>query len=153
MSKVPGPENGRRDEVAVGADLSVEELFTNTLGCVLDPCVIGELVGQMGARRAVLDSLTSLALGVSSGRRFKELVYATSGQGISFTADNIILLKYVRGGAPRTRYLRAQGARRATRDRRAQDERQNRGIEVGGPYKCLRGVLTGLPTPLGSREP
>ena len=102
MSKVPGPENGRRDEVAVGADLSVEELFTNTLGCVLDPCVIGELVGQMGARRAVLDSLTSLALG-SSGRRFKELVYATSGQGISFAADNIILLKYVRGGAPRKR--------------------------------------------------
>src|SRR5205823_2532423 len=35
-----------------------------------------QLVEQVGARRAVLDSLTSLELGVSSERRFKELVYA-----------------------------------------------------------------------------
>ena len=33
-------------------------------------------VQQLGARRAVLDSLTSMALGVLSERRFKELVYA-----------------------------------------------------------------------------
>src|SRR5437899_8458994 len=33
-------------------------------------------IKQLGARRAVLDSLTSMALGVASERRFKELVYA-----------------------------------------------------------------------------
>jgi circadian clock protein KaiC len=35
-----------------------------------------QLVEQAGAKRAVLDSLTSMALGVPSERRFKELVYA-----------------------------------------------------------------------------
>src|SRR4029434_3282522 len=78
-------------------------------------------VEQVGARRAVLDSLTSMALGVPSARRFNELVYAMtkhfraggvtftmnmeiadllgsaqlSGHGISFAADNVIQLKYV----------------------------------------------------------
>ena len=33
-------------------------------------------IERLGARRAVLDSLTSMALGVPSERRFKELVYA-----------------------------------------------------------------------------
>ena len=36
----------------------------------------GDEVARLGARRAVLDSLTSMALGVPSERRFKELVYA-----------------------------------------------------------------------------
>ncbi|MFL5311283.1 MAG: ATPase domain-containing protein, partial [Myxococcales bacterium] len=35
-----------------------------------------QLVEQVGAKRAVLDSLTSMELGVPSERRFKELVYA-----------------------------------------------------------------------------
>jgi circadian clock protein KaiC len=35
-----------------------------------------EVAGRAGARRAVLDSLTSLGLGVPSERRFRELVYA-----------------------------------------------------------------------------
>jgi KaiC/GvpD/RAD55 family RecA-like ATPase len=33
-------------------------------------------IAQVGARRAVLDSVTSMALGVPSPRRFRELVYA-----------------------------------------------------------------------------
>ena len=103
-------------------------------------------VERLGARRAVLDSLTSMALGVPSERRFKELVYAItkhfraagvtlnmnmeiadllgsaqlSGHGVSFAADNVIQLKYVEvEGSPRARHLRPQGARRAARDRRA----------------------------------
>ncbi len=80
---------------------------------------VRQQVGQGGARRAVLDSLTSMALGVLSERRLKELVYAftkhfrslgvtltmnmeiaellgsaqISGYGISFAADNVIQLK------------------------------------------------------------
>jgi len=79
------------------------------------------LVEKTGARRIVIDSLTTLGLGVPSERRFKELVYAImahmraagttllatmeipellsssdiSGSGISFAADNLIQLRYL----------------------------------------------------------
>ncbi len=134
-----------------------------------------QLVEQVGARRAVLDSLTSLELGVPSERRFKELVYAMtkhfraqrvtlnlnmdiadllgsaqlSGHGISFAADNVIQLKYVEldGNLERgISVLKARGVRHAT-DVRRMNFTEN-GIEVGSPFKGLRGVLTGLPTPL-----
>jgi circadian clock protein KaiC len=134
-----------------------------------------QLVEQVGARRAVLDSLTSLELGVPSERRFKELVYAMtkhfraqgvtltlnmdiadllgsaqlSGHGISFAADNVIQLKYVEldGNLERgISVLKARGVRHATDMRRMNFT--EKGIEVGSPFKGLRGVLTGLPTPL-----
>jgi len=134
-----------------------------------------ELVEHSGARRAVLDSLTSMALGVPSERRFKELVYAMakhfralgvtfnmnmeiaellgsaqlSGHGISFAADNVIQLKYVEldGNLERgISVLKARGIRHSTGVRRMNFTES--GIEVGSPFKGLRGVLTGLPTPL-----
>jgi len=134
-----------------------------------------QLVEHSGARRAVLDSLTSMALGVPSERRFKELVYAMakhfralgvtfdmnmeiaellgsaqlSGHGISFAADNVIQLKYVEldGNLERgVSVLKARGIRHATGVRRMNFTES--GIEVGSPFKGLRGVLTGLPTPL-----
>ncbi len=137
---------------------------------------VRHLVEQVGAKRAVLDSLTSMALGVPSERRFKELVYAMakhfralgvtfslnmevaellgsaqlSGHGISFAADNVIQLKYVEldGNLERgISVLKARGVRHVTHVRRMSFT-QN-GIEVGSPFAGLRGVLTGLPT----REP
>ena len=136
-----------------------------------------QLVEQVGARRAVLDSLTSLALGVPSQRRFKELVYAMtkhfralgvtlnmnmevaellgsaqlSGHGISFAADNVIQLKYLEQDGRLDRgisVLKARGVRHATEVRRM-NVVEDRGVEVGAPFKGLRGVLTGLPTPTG----
>jgi len=91
----------------------------------------------------VLDSLTSMALGVPSDRRFKELVYAMtkhfraagvtinmnmeisdllgsarlSGHGVSFAADNVIQLKYVEVDGHLERgvsVLKARGVRHAT---------------------------------------
>ena len=41
---------------------------------VLDDAL--RLIAKVGARRVVLDSLTGMALGVASQRRFRELVYA-----------------------------------------------------------------------------
>jgi len=131
-------------------------------------------VEKLGARRAVLDSLTSMALGVSSERRFKELVYALakhfntqgvtlqmnmevadllgtaqlSGQGVSFAADNMLQLKYVeiQGHLERgISVLKARGVHHATDVRRFKVDRD--GIEVGAPFEGLRGVLTGLPVP------
>jgi circadian clock protein KaiC len=131
-------------------------------------------VERLGARRAVLDSLTSMALGVPSDRRFKELVYAVtkhfraagvtlnmnmeiadllgsaqlSGHGISFAADNVIQLKYVEVDGSLERaisVLKARGVRHATNVRRL---RVGAGrIDVESAFTGLRGVLTGLPVP------
>ena len=127
----------------------------------------------------MLDSLTSMELGVPSERRFKELVYAMtkhfraqfvtlnlnmdiadllgsaqlSGYGISFAADNVIQLKYVELDGKLERgisVLKARGVRHATDVRRMNFT--DTGIEVGEPFKGLRGVLTGLPTPMGRRK-
>jgi circadian clock protein KaiC len=132
-------------------------------------------VASLGTRRAVLDSLTSLALGVPSERRFKELVYALakhfrglgitlnmnlevgdllgaaqlSGHGVSFAADNVIHLKYVELGGRLERgisVLKARGVRHATDVRRISVE--NDGVKVGAAFEGLRGVLTGLPVPV-----
>lgn len=129
-------------------------------------------IEQLGARRAVLDSLTSMALGVVSERRFKELVYAMtkhfralgvtldmnmeiaellgsaqiSGYGVSFAADNVIQLKYVEvdGGLDRgIVVLKARGVRHAT-EVRAMSLGAD-GLTVGPRFKGARGVLTGLP--------
>ena len=153
--------------------VSPVELSTD---CFLDRA--RQQVEQLGARRAVLDSLTSMALGVSSDRRFKELVYAVtkhfrargvtlnmnmevadllgsaqlSGYGISFAADNVIQLKYVevKGRLERgVSVLKARGVQHATDVRKVSVTAD--GIEVGSPFKGLRGVLTGLPVP--SKEP
>jgi len=137
-------------------------------------------IEAVGARRAVLDSLTSMELGVPSQRRFKELVYAMtkhfralgvtfcmnmevtellgsaqlSGHGVSFAADNVVQLKYVEQDGRLDRgisVLKARGVRHATEVHRMSIT--ERGAEVGAPFRGLRGVLTGLPTPLEPRKP
>jgi len=131
-------------------------------------------VQARGVRRAVLDSLTSMALGVASDRRFKELVYAVakhfralgvtlnmnmevadllgaaqlSGHGVSFASDNVVQLKYVEIGGRLERglsVLKARGVRHATDVRRFSVGKG--GVEVGSAFEGLRGVLTGLPVP------
>lgn len=136
-------------------------------------------VEDLGARRAVLDSLTSMALSVSSERRFKELVYAVtkhfraagvtlnlnmeiadllgsaqlSGHGISFAADNVIQLKYVEVDGYLERgisVLKARGVRHASNVRRLGIGAGR--IEVEAAFSGLRGVLTGLPVPAGRSD-
>jgi circadian clock protein KaiC len=136
-------------------------------------------IAQLKVRRAVLDSLTSMELGVSSPRRFKELVYAMtkhfralgvtfdlnmetaellgsaqlSGHGVSFAADNIVQLKYVERDGRLDRgisVLKARGVRHATEVRQLGVGAH--GLEVGAPFRGLRGVLTGLPTPVRASE-
>jgi circadian clock protein KaiC len=136
-------------------------------------------VERLGARRAVLDSLTSMALGVPSDRRFKELVYAVtkhfralgvtlymnmdiaellgstqlSGYGISFAADNVIQLKYVEVDERLERgisVLKARGVRHATGVRKMSFEPD--GMAVGGHFEGTRGVLTGLSVPPGGEK-
>ena len=130
-------------------------------------------VERIGARRVVIDSLTSMALGVPSDRRFKELVYAAtkhfraagvtlvmnmeiadllgsaqlSGHGISFAADNVVQLKYVEVEGALVRgisVLKARGVRHATDVRRLVIDDGK--IDVQAGFTGLRGVLTGLPS-------
>jgi circadian clock protein KaiC len=147
--------------------VSPVELSTD---CFLDQA--RQEVERLGARRVVLDSLTSMALGVPSERRFKELVYAItkhfraagvtfnmnmeiadllgsaklSGHGVSFAADNVIQLRYVEVEGALARgisVLKARGVRHAT-DIRRLNIRED-GIDVDSGFTNLRGVLTGLP--------
>ncbi|MGB8932450.1 MAG: ATPase domain-containing protein [Anaeromyxobacteraceae bacterium] len=171
---------------ALGWDLrDLEERRLLTL-CYVSPVELStdafldralKLVTRVGARRAVLDSLTSMALGVPSARRFKELVYSIakhframgvtlslnmeiaellgsaqlSGQGVSFAADNLIQIRYVEvdGNLERgVSVLKARGLSHSTGVRRLTIGED--GVEVGAPFDGLRGVLTGLPTPAGA---
>jgi circadian clock protein KaiC len=131
-----------------------------------------EILAQSGARRVVLDSLTSVELSVSSKRRFRELIYAmskhvraaeatllmtlesqqlvgagplTSG-GISPAADNVILLRYVEVDGVLQRavsVLKARGIEHSTELRRLQIT--SSGAEVLEVFEGMRGVLTGIP--------
>jgi circadian clock protein KaiC len=130
-------------------------------------------VRQFGARRVVFDSLTTMALGVSSERRFKELIYAItkhmrsvgasllmtleseqllgsanlSSQGVSFAADNLIQLRYVEIAGRLDRALsviKARGVKLNSELRAATIG--DGGMTLGERFKDLRGVLTGLPT-------
>jgi circadian clock protein KaiC len=130
-------------------------------------------VGELGAARAVFDSLTTMALGVPSGRRYKEMVYAIakhmrsvgvtllmtveseqllgtaqlSGHGVSFIADNLIQLRYVEIGAKLERAISVIKARGIKHDSELQSLTiGSSGLKViKGRFKDLRGVLTGLP--------
>lgn len=140
-------------------------------------------IESIGARRVVLDSLTSLALGAVSERRFKELVYALtkhlraegvtslmsmevaellgtgqiSGHGISFAADNVIFLRYIESMGRLSRaiaIIKARGIEHATELRPLAVDSD--GLHVGAPFEDLQGVLTGLPSRgphPGARDP
>lgn len=131
-------------------------------------------VTDFGGVRAVFDSLSTMALGVRSERRFKEMVYSIakhlrssgvssvmtveceqllgaaqlSGQGVSFVADNLIQLRYVEMGG------RLERAISVLKARGIKHETELRSVVIGtggvrveqGRFRDLRGVLTGLPS-------
>ena len=134
-----------------------------------------EQIARIGARRAVLDSLTSMSLGVVSQRRFRELVYALTkhfraagvtplmtmevaellgtaqltGRGVSSIADNLIVLRYLEmdGRLERAVFvLKARGTGHATDLHKFLID--DRGAHVGERFQELRGVLTGIPQPV-----
>ncbi len=130
-------------------------------------------VHAFGARRVVIDSLSTMSLGVPSERRFKELVYAIakhlrqagvssmmtleseqylgtariSAQGVSFVADNLVQLRYVEVDGRLERaisVLKARGIKHRTELRSLVVDAK--GIDVvGDRFRDLRGVLTGVP--------
>ena len=122
-------------------------------------------VADLGARRVVLDSLSSLALGVPSERRFKELVYASTkhfraagatvlmtleleealgsgqlgGRAVSSLADNVILLRHLEVKDRLERailVLKARGSAHDSGVRRFTID--SSGPHVGGPLAAVR---------------
>lgn len=131
-------------------------------------------VESLGASRAAFDSLTTLELGVTSERRFKELVYALAkhmrglgvtllmtmeseqllgsarlgGLGVSFIADNLIQLRYVELGGRLERaisVLKARGIKHDSELRAYQVGQGGLTVMADDQFKSMRGVLTGLP--------
>jgi circadian clock protein KaiC len=129
-------------------------------------------VAELGARRAVLDSLSSTAMGVASERRFRELVYALTkhfraagvtlllttevaevmgtaqltGRGVSSIADNVVLLRYVEIDGELRRaisVIKARGVHHLADVRQMKIGSQ--GATVDGHFRGLRAVLTGVP--------
>lgn len=129
-----------------------------------------DLVASGKASRAVFDSLTSMSLGVTSDRRFKELVYAISkhmrvcgvtllvtmeapqllgaqelsGQGVSFIADNLIQLRYIETERRLERgvsVLKARGIQHETELRLLQIDRSGLRVIRSASLK-RRSVLT-----------
>src|SRR5262249_48142752 len=134
-----------------------------------------EIATAMGARRIVLDSLSSASLGVASDRRFRELVFAMAKHfsalgattlmtlettelmgaisigvgGVSAAADNLVLQRYVEVAGRLERaisVLKARGVRHSTQLRRF--EITSEGARVSTSFEDMRGVLTGVPQPI-----
>lgn len=132
-----------------------------------------EKVEKMGARRAALDSLSSVALGAISNRRYLELVYAFAKHtravgvtlyltldvpeqlgslelatgGLSASCDNMILLRYLEIESRLERaiaIIKGRGFRHSTELRKLTIGAG--GAHVGAALQELYGVLTGLPT-------
>ncbi|HEU0034100.1 MAG TPA: ATPase domain-containing protein [Kofleriaceae bacterium] len=137
-------------------------------------------VAALGATRAVFDSLTTMALGVPSERRFKEMVYAITkhlralgvtsvmthetpqllgnaqltGDGVSFVADNVILLRYVELAGRLERALSVLKARGIKHDSELRAFTiDTGGVEVvPGRFADMFGVLTGIPEKRNGRD-
>lgn len=132
-------------------------------------------IAELGARRVVLDGLSSLALGVPSERRFKELVYASAkhfraagatvymtleleealgsgqlgGRAISSLADNVILLRHLEVKDRLERailVLKARGTAHESGIRHFSIDAS--GPHVGGSFAEVRGALSGGPPPV-----
>ena len=137
-------------------------------------------VERVHARRVVLDSLTSVALGVASERRFRELIHAMTkhfraagvtvlmtsevpdllgfgstrigSHGVSSASDNVILMRYCEIGGRLERAISVLKARGAAHDNALRRVViDRRGMRVAGGFTDLLGVLTGVPTTV--REP
>ena len=126
-------------------------------------------VADLGARRLVLDGLSSLALSVPSDRRFRELVYAStkhfrrsgatvymtleleealgsgqlSGRAISSLADNVILLRHLEVKDRLERAVLVLKARGTAHERGVRHfSIDARGPHVGGPFSDVRSTAS-----------
>lgn len=133
---------------------------------------IKDAVDQIGARRVLIDSIKDIEIATRHKVRFKDYIYALvnefkvrgittfltneiseifgsfhlSEYGVSFIADNIILLRYVELASNVGRALNVLKVRGSQHSKEIRSfEITNNGIRIGGLVQAVTGVLTGTP--------
>ena len=134
------------------------------------------LISQQGVKRVMIDSLSSMRLGIVDQDRFYDLIYTaikmfrsagctlimtlelaenagaiSAASGLSAITDNIILMRYVEIESRLKRAITVLKTRGSSHDSELREFAiSSQGISVIGPFKEFRGVLTGVPTPVAS---
>jgi circadian clock protein KaiC len=129
-------------------------------------------IDEIGARRVVIDSLMDIEIATPDKVRFKDYVYSLvndfrsrgitsmltneipelfgsfslSEFGVSFIADNVILLRYVEMGGRMGRAINVLKVRGSQHDKEIREfSVGDQGLCIGHPMRAATGVLTGNP--------
>jgi circadian clock protein KaiC len=129
-------------------------------------------VEQVGARRVIIDSINDIEIATPDKVRFKDYIYALTNEfkmrgittiltneiselfgtfqlsdyGVSFIADNVILLRYVELSSRIGRALSIMKVRGSQHSKEIRlFEITSQGIRIQGLIKAVTGVLTGTP--------
>ena len=183
------PAQLRDEATALGWDLAALEAEGRVTVMYISPLELSTdrflyearaRVQTAGAQRVVLDSISSLALGVPSEHRLREFIYALtkhlrlagvttlltlemteqfgmvqlSGHGISTIADNVVMLRFVEVDGRLERaisVLKARGVSHETAPRRFTIG--DGGMRVEEAFTGYRGILTGVPMPVAQGTP
>jgi circadian clock protein KaiC len=161
----------------------LEVLYLRPLDLSIDETLLElrDAVKRIGAKRAVIDSLSGLELALAPTFRedFRESLYRMMGaltglgvtvmatveladsyvdlrfspQGIAFLTDAIIIQRYIEidGGLRRAMAVVKLRASQHSKDLHEYDIRSDGGIIVGKTLKGFRGLLTGTPVTDGRR--
>lgn len=134
---------------------------------------IKQAIAELGARHVVIDGLKDIEMATPDKVRFKDYIYSLanffraqginglltnetpqlfgtmtlSEQGVSFIADNVILLRYVELASQITRAISVLKMRGSDHDKSLREFRiTSAGLEVLEPFEGMQGILTGTPT-------
>lgn len=129
-------------------------------------------VEQVGARRVLIDSIKDIEIATPDKVRFKDYIYSLvngfkmqgitvlltneipelfgafrlSEHGVSFIADNVILLRYVEIAGRMGRAINVMKLRGSQHSKEIRAfEITDKGISIGEALRALTGVLTGSP--------
>lgn len=163
----------------IGENTNVEIVYTQPVELMGAKwqAMARERVEAIGAKRVMIDSISTMAMGLVTERRFKELIYSTvkmframgvtliltmevpellgsamlTGHGISSIADNIIMMRYVEVESKVKRAMSILKMRGTSHENELREFTiTDKGITLGEPFKHFRGILSGLPTPADS---
>ena len=134
---------------------------------------IRDTIEQSGARLVMIDSLKDLEIATPDKLRYKDFVYSMvqgfkshgvstimtneivelfgpfllSEYGVSFIADNVILLRYVELGGRMSRAMNVMKMRGSQHSKEITEfEITADGIQILSPIRAFSGILTGNPT-------
>jgi circadian clock protein KaiC len=163
------------DLAALEAQGLLKLLYTSPVELIVDQHTahIKQAIVELGARRVVIDGLKDIEIATPDKVRYKDYTYslanffrvqgitslltneipqlfgtmALSEHGISFIADNVILLRYVELASQITRAISILKMRGSDHDKSLREYRITAaGLEVLQPFEGVQGIVTGTPT-------